>query len=149
MRYKLLLVFVVAMLICSASVFACSCGGDSNNQPSYEQGQGPKDDSGGSEAEKPKEMYKWIMLGTTSCPWCEKMKKVLGEAKTLYKDSVTFEILDYYQHSDIAEKYGMSGGVPMNIFVDSQGKKVFTFTGYKPLDEVKKMLEQKGIKPNK
>ncbi len=95
------------------------------------------------------ENYKvtFIELGSVKCIPCQKMKVVMDSIESNYGNQV--KIIFY----DVWTKEGKPYGnhykikvIPTQVFLDKDGNEYFRHDGYFPLEEVKKVLKQQGVK---
>ncbi len=95
------------------------------------------------------ENYKvtFIELGSVKCIPCQKMKVVMDSIESNYGNQV--KIIFYDVWTKEGKPYGNQYKIkviPTQVFLDKDGNEYFRHDGYFPLEEVKKVLKQQGVK---
>ena len=88
-----------------------------------------------------------LEFGTDRCKPCVQMQKVIDEithkyskyVKVIYVDAWSNEEVKYARHFQVHT-------IPVQIFLDIEGKEFFRHLGYFPENEIVKVLEMKNIK---
>ena len=74
------------------------------------------------------------------CAPCKAMDSIILQLSNEYKGKAAFGKVDVEQEKDIAKKYRVMG-IPKFIFI-SYNEKIFTLTGTKTLDDMKKRIDE-------
>ena len=95
------------------------------------------------------ENYKvtFIELGSVKCIPCQKIQSVMDSIRSNYGDQV--KIIFYDVWTKEGKPYGNQYKIkviPTQVFLDKDGKEYYRHEGYFPLEAVRKVLGQKGIK---
>jgi len=95
------------------------------------------------------ENYKvtFIELGSVKCIPCQKMKVVMDSIESNYGNQV--KIIFYDVWTKEGKPYGNHYKIKViltQVFLDKDGNEYFRHDGYFPLEEVKKVLKQQGVK---
>jgi thioredoxin 1 len=129
MRINILITALILLIINSVSLFS---------QTSSKKGQ----------TEKPRITF--VELGSVNCIPCKQMQPVMKAIENKYGSQVKVIFYDVWkpEQKDYAKKYRMQL-IPTQIFLDANGKEFFRHEGFYPEKEIDKLLQSKGIKPNK
>lgn len=77
------------------------------------------------------------------CLWCKKLDPIYGLIADRYKNKVKFvklNVLENPEHRQIAIKYGIMSTPTLVFFC--RGKPIGRFTGFKPKDELEKLVKE-------
>lgn len=96
--------------------------------------------------EKAKKENKFVMLelGSKGCIPCEKMKPVMDKLKKNYGQKLEVIFVDVREHPDVATKWGVYV-IPVQVFLDKNGREVHRHTGYYPYEEILPVLKKIGL----
>lgn len=94
-----------------------------------------------------KYMVTFIELGSVRCIPCQQMQPVMDTIRLRYGKQVNVVFHDVWtqQGAPFADKYGVSA-IPTQVFLDENGQEYFRHVGFFPLEELVKVLNQKGVK---
>lgn len=89
----------------------------------------------------------FIELGSVRCIPCQQMQPVMDTIRARYEKQVNVVFHDVWtqQGAPFADKYGVSA-IPTQVFLDENGQEYFRHVGFFPLEELVKILNQKGVK---
>lgn len=76
-----------------------------------------------------------LELGAETCLPCRQMKPILETLRREYEGRITVQVVDVYEHSDWARRYGIYL-IPTQIFFDAEGKELFRHEGFFPRQEI-------------
>jgi thioredoxin 1 len=91
----------------------------------------------------------FIELGSVRCIPCQQMQPVMKAIETKYGKDVKVDFHDVW--TDAGKPFGVKYGIeaiPTQIFLDETGKEYYRHVGFFPEEELVKVLQQKGVKPN-
>ena len=97
---------------------------------------------------KPKVTF--VELGSVNCIPCKQMQPVMKAIEEKYGDQV--KVIFYDVWKDDQKKYAQQYGIkliPTQVFLDADGKEFNRHEGFYPEAEIDKLLQGKGLKPNK
>lgn len=88
-----------------------------------------------------------IELGSVKCVPCRMMQPILDEIAKEYEGKVKVVFYDVWtkEGRPYAEKYRISM-IPVQVFLDKDGKEFYRHVGFFPKDEIEKILSLKGVK---
>lgn len=91
----------------------------------------------------------FIELGSVNCIPCRMMQPVMSNIEEKYGSRVMVIFYDVLtkKQKPYAKKYGIKL-IPTQVFLDKNGKEFHRHEGYYPEDEIDKLLESKGLKPD-
>lgn len=89
----------------------------------------------------------FIELGSVRCIPCQHMQPIMDTIRVRYEKQVNVVFHDVWtlQGAPFAEKFGVSA-IPTQVFLDENGQEYFRHVGFFPLEELIKILNQKGVK---
>lgn len=87
-----------------------------------------------------------LELYTTSCPWCAKLLPELERVQSQYKDDLFVVKMNAEKYPSHVSQYGLRG-VPTMIFFDESGVRVLTVAGYRPYEDLVRILKQLKFVP--
>jgi len=89
----------------------------------------------------------FIELGSKRCIPCKMMAPIVEEIKKEYQGKVDVIFYDVWteQGRPYAEKYNINS-IPTQVFLDKTGKEYFRHAGFFSKNEIKKVLEDGGVK---
>ncbi|MCK7529671.1 MAG: thioredoxin family protein [Marinilabiliales bacterium] len=101
----------------------------------------------GTDADAAKYKVTFIELGSVRCIPCQQMQPVMDTIRVRYGKQVNVVFHDVWtqQGAPFADKYGVSA-IPTQVFLDETGQEYFRHVGFFPLEELVKILNQKGVK---
>lgn len=96
--------------------------------------------------EKAKNEKKFVMLelGSKGCIPCEKMRPVMDRLTKNYGQKLEVIFIDVREYPDIAKKWGVYV-IPVQVFLDKNGKEIHRHIGYYPYEEIVPLLKKLGI----
>jgi thioredoxin 1 len=91
----------------------------------------------------------FIELGSVRCIPCRQMQSVIKSIEIRYGKEVKTAFYDVWTDAGkpYGEKYGIQA-IPTQVFLDETGKEYYRHEGFFPEEELVKVLQQKGVKPN-
>jgi thioredoxin 1 len=94
-----------------------------------------------------KEKVTFIELGSVNCIPCKQMQPVMKKVEEKYGAQVKVVFYDVWTEKEkaMAYKYKIRA-IPTQVFLDADGKEYMRHEGYFPLEELEKVLKQKGVK---
>lgn len=97
-------------------------------------------------AEKAELKVTFVELGSVNCVPCRMMQPVMEQVQKKYPGQVKIIFHDVLTESGRAEgaRYGIRV-IPTQVFLDKAGKEYFRHEGFFPLEEIEKILKQKGV----
>lgn len=95
---------------------------------------------------KAKKEGKMVMLelGSVGCIPCEQMKPVMQKLSTNYKGKLEVIFIDVKKDRETAMRYGVYM-IPVQVFLDKNGKEFYRHLGYFPYDEIVPVLKKAGL----
>lgn len=99
------------------------------------------------DADSAKYKVTFIELGSVRCIPCQQMQPIMDTIRVRYGKQVNVVFHDVWtqQGAPFADKYGVSA-IPTQVFLDEKGQEYFRHVGFFPLEELVKILNQKGVK---
>lgn len=85
-----------------------------------------------------------LELGSIGCIPCEQMKPVMQRLKTTYKGRLEVFFIDVRVDREAARRFGVYM-IPVQVFLDKSGKKVYRHIGYFPYEEIVPLLRNLGL----
>ncbi len=124
------------------------CGGEKENSP--QPGADNRTDAVEkvtANAEKTGEIkVTFVELGSHNCIPCRMMQPVMQEVGRKYPGQVKVVFHDVMTDSGRAEGFRYAIRViPTQVFLDKNGKEYFRHEGFFPVEEIEKVLRQKGV----
>ncbi len=101
------------------------------------------------EASEKKYKVTFIELGSVRCIPCQQMQSVMKSIEAKYGKEVKIDFYDVW--TEAGKPYGVKYGIeaiPTQVFLDATGKEYYRHVGFFPEEELVKVLQQKGVKPN-
>lgn len=94
-----------------------------------------------SEAKKEKkEIY--LMIGSATCPWCEKFeKKVLSDKEVINKLKKSYILLYLSVDIDEIPSHLKKGPLPRHYFLTNKGEVIYTTMGYRSKEGFYEVLD--------
>ena len=91
----------------------------------------------------------FIELGSVNCIPCKMMQPVMSNIEEKYGSRVKVIFYDVWteKQKPYAKKYGIKL-IPTQVFLDKDGKEFHRHEGFYPEEEIIKLLESKGLKPD-
>lgn len=86
-----------------------------------------------------------IDFGSVSCIPCDMMAPIPDKLKEKYEGKVNVLFVHVQAKPILTGRYGVQT-IPVQIFFDKSGKKVFRHTGFFPQDEIEKRFSKMGAK---
>jgi len=88
----------------------------------------------------------FIELGAKSCIPCKAMQPVMKDLAAEYRDQLLVLFYDVWEDNKPAAHYGVRG-IPTQVFLDAEGKEFHRHIGFYAKEEIRKVLESRGLKP--
>jgi thioredoxin 1 len=85
-----------------------------------------------------------LELGSVGCIPCEQMKPVMQKLSTTYKGKIEVIFIDVKKDRGAAMRYGVYM-IPVQVFLDKNGKEFYRHLGYFPYEEIKTVLKRAGL----
>jgi thioredoxin 1 len=85
-----------------------------------------------------------LELGSEGCIPCEQMKPVMAKLSEAYKGKLEVIFVDVKKDHAAARKYKVYM-IPVQVFLDNNGKEFHRHLGLYPYDEIAAMLKKTGI----
>jgi len=91
----------------------------------------------------------FVELGSVNCIPCKKMQPVMKSISKKYGNQINVVFYDVWKddQKQFAQKYGIKL-IPTQVFLDENGKEFHRHEGFYPEEEIDKILQGKGLKPN-
>jgi thioredoxin 1 len=91
----------------------------------------------------------FVELGSVNCIPCKKMQPVMKSIEKKYGSQINVVFYDVWKadQKQYAQKYGVKL-IPTQVFLDENGKEFHRHEGFYPEEEIDKILQSKGLKPN-
>jgi thioredoxin 1 len=89
-------------------------------------------------------MIVMLELGSVGCIPCEQMKPVMANLAETYKGKLDVIFIDVKKDHDAARKFGVYM-IPVQVFLDKDGKEYHRHVGFYPLEEIAPVLKKAGI----
>ena len=91
----------------------------------------------------------FIELGSVNCIPCKKMQPIMKSVEEKYGNQIKVIFYDVWknEYKSKAQEYKIRL-IPTQIFLDSNGKEIYRHEGFYPEEEIDKILQGKGLKPN-
>lgn len=89
----------------------------------------------------------FIELGSVNCVPCKAMQPIMDEIRKQYPDQV--EVIFHDVWTAAGRPYGAQFGIrviPTQVFLDAEGTEFFRHEGFLPLDQLKQVLANGGVK---
>lgn len=124
-------------LTITAVILSNSCSGRSSTQ-----GNKTRNDP-----EKPTYKVTFIELGSVRCIPCQMMQPIMKSVKEKYGTQVNVVFYDVWTEAGApyAKQYAIEA-IPIQVFLDKDGKEFYRHVGYFPEEELIKVLQAKGVK---
>jgi thioredoxin 1 len=99
-----------------------------------------------SEEVKPKVTF--VELGSVNCIPCKQMQPVMKSIEEKYGEQIKIVFYDVWKSDQkkYAQQYGIRL-IPTQVFLDENGKEFHRHEGFYPEEEIDKLLQGKGLKP--
>lgn len=93
-----------------------------------------------------KKQSKLVMLeiGSVGCIPCDKMKGVMDQLRTEYKDKLEVIFIDVRYDKENKQRFGVTM-IPTQVFLDKSGKEFNRHIGYYAFEEIVPMLKKQGM----
>jgi len=85
-----------------------------------------------------------LELGSVGCIPCEQMKPVMAKLSDTYKGKLDVIFIDVKKDHDAARRFGVYM-IPVQVYLDRNGKEFHRHVGYYPYEEIVPMLKKAGI----
>jgi thioredoxin 1 len=90
------------------------------------------------------QLPRMLELGSTTCKPCKQMAPIIAALKQELRGQVIIQFVDVFENPDYVEKYQVKV-IPLQVFLDTEGKELFRHTGVYPKDEVLAKMKELGI----
>jgi len=87
----------------------------------------------------------FIELGAKSCIPCKAMQPVMKDLAAEYRDQLLVVFYDVWEDNKPATHYQVRG-IPTQVFLDAEGKEFYRHMGFCAKEEIRKVLESRGLK---
>ena len=87
----------------------------------------------------------FIELGAKSCIPCKAMQPVMKDLAAEYRDQLLVLFYDVWEDNKPATHYHVQG-IPTQVFLDAEGKEFHRHVGFYAKEEIRKVLESRGLK---
>jgi thioredoxin 1 len=87
----------------------------------------------------------FIELGAKSCIPCKAMQPVMKDLAAEYRDQLLVLFYDVWEDNKPAAHYKVMG-IPTQVFLDAEGKEFHRHIGFYAKEEIRKVLESRGLK---
>jgi thioredoxin 1 len=85
-----------------------------------------------------------LELGSVGCIPCEQMKPVMAKLTETYQGKLDVIFIDVKKDHDAARRFGVYM-IPVQVFLDKNGKEFHRHVGFYPYEEIAPMLKKAGI----
>lgn len=85
-----------------------------------------------------------LELGSVGCVPCEQMKPVMAKLSDSYKGKMEVFFIDVRKDHDAARRFRVFA-IPVQVFLDKDGKEFHRHTGFYPYEEITPVLKKAGI----
>lgn len=85
-----------------------------------------------------------LELGSVGCIPCEQMKPVMVRLSDDYRGKLDVIFIDVKKDRDAARRYGVYM-IPVQVFLDKEGKEFHRHVGFYPYDEIEPVLKKAGM----
>ena len=82
-------------------------------------------------------------FGATGCVPCEMMQPILAELLKKHQDRLNVVFIHVGEEQILAAGYGISS-IPVQMFFDASGRKIFRHTGFLAVEEIDQQLKDMG-----
>ena len=83
-------------------------------------------------------------FGSNSCIPCKKMKPILEQLATEYKDKIHILLIEVYDYKELTRQYEIMG-IPTQIVFDKNGQEVMRHTGFWAKEDIISQFKRMGI----
>ena len=90
------------------------------------------------------QLPRMLELGSTTCKPCKEMEPIIAALKQELRGKVTIQFVDVFEKPDYVEKYQVKV-IPLQVFLDTEGKELFRHTGVYPKDEILAKMKELGM----
>lgn len=87
----------------------------------------------------------FVELGSVNCIPCKMMQPVMDAVEKKFGDQIKVIFYDVWKDPAPGRQYGIKI-IPTQVFLDESGKEFFRHEGFFPLEEIEKLLIEKGLK---
>ncbi len=88
----------------------------------------------------------FIELGSVNCIPCRAMQPVMRTVEKRYGGQVKVVFHDVWQDDTPAKTYNIRV-IPTQVFLDQDGREFHRHEGFYPLEQIEKLLKDRGLKP--
>jgi thioredoxin 1 len=85
-----------------------------------------------------------LELGSVGCIPCEQMKPVMARLSDAYQGKLDVIFIDVKRDNDAARRFGVYM-IPVQVFLDKNGKEFHRHAGFYPYEEIAPMLKKAGL----
>ena len=90
------------------------------------------------------QLPRMLELGSTTCKPCKEMEPIIAALKQELRGQVIIQFVDVFENPDYVEKYQVKV-IPLQVFLDTEGKELFRHTGVYPKDEILAKMKELGM----
>ncbi len=87
----------------------------------------------------------FIELGSVNCIPCKAMQPVMRELEKRYGDQIRVVFHDVWQDDRPARTYNIQL-IPTQVFLDKDGREFHRHEGFYPLEQIERLLRDRGLK---
>ena len=88
----------------------------------------------------------FVELGSVNCIPCRAMQPVMRELKKRFGDQIRVVFHDVWQDEAPARAYNIKV-IPTQVFLDQDGREFHRHEGFYPLEQIERLLHERGLKP--
>ena len=125
------------LIICISYLFTNGCNAQDQKKPEEIE-------------ETIKAKVTFVELGSVNCIPCKQMQPVMKAVEEKYGEQVNVIFYDVWKEEQkkYSEEYGIKL-IPTQVFLDENGKEFHRHEGFYPEKEIDKVLQSKGLIPQK
>ena len=88
----------------------------------------------------------FVELGSVNCIPCKAMQPVMRQLEKRYGNQIQVVFHDVWQDDTPAKTYNIRV-IPTQVFLDQNGHEFHRHEGFYPLEDIEKLLRDRGLKP--
>jgi thioredoxin 1 len=88
----------------------------------------------------------FVELGSVNCIPCKAMQPVMRQLEKRYGNQIQVVFHDVWQDDTPAKTYNIRV-IPTQVFLDQNGHEFHRHEGFYPLEDIEKLLRNRGLKP--
>ncbi|MBN2011517.1 thioredoxin family protein [candidate division KSB1 bacterium] len=86
----------------------------------------------------------FVELGSVKCIPCKMMQPVMKTIESEFGDQINVVFYDVWEDPVPGKKYGIKL-IPTQVFLDENNNEFFRHEGYFPIEDIKKLLVERGL----